>query len=181
MQKTILPLIVLIACGCAERPDEAPDDTTSMATYRAPDGSYSFQYPSDWSVEPLDEGGFAGTLLLAPRAEANWQANIFLEVGSDPERRALNQALDDLASNLPTVKNGFQLLRIDTLAAQNSIAGRIVYTHTDQGNELQAWELIITGPHGPNRLFVTAVTAATVKEKYLPIFERVVESITFTG
>jgi hypothetical protein len=132
-------------------------------------------------VKPLNRGGSHGTLLLAPAPEGNWQANLYFEAGSDPEARTLDQALKDLASNLPTFKHDFQLVGIDTIPTASTTAGRILYNHSDSGTKLFAWEVIVPSARGRNRLFVTAVTADALKDKYLPIFEEIIKSLNFNA
>lgn len=180
--KTLLfavSLAAVVACGSPSNDVPMPlaSDLSPTVEFKSPDGLYSFRHPVGWSVEPLNNG----VLLMAPDQEADWQANLYFEPGSDPEARSMADALNDYSASLQTAKADFKLIRIDSLTTDTLSAGRIVYRHTDSGTPLIGWELIVPPPNGNNRLFITAATAESLQDKYLPVFEAVVKSVNFNG
>lgn len=169
---------LLVLAGACSAPAEAPGPAApSMLEYRSPDGAYSFTYPAGWSVEAVNEGDLDGTLLMAPEMEGGWQANLFFSVDPDPGAGPLSQELNEFAANLRGVKPDFQLVGIDTVPVANASAGRIIFNHTDAGTRLLAWELIVPAADGASRVAVSASMADALKDKYLPIFEKVVGSL----
>jgi hypothetical protein len=134
-----------------------------------------FTPPGAWSVEDIAKQ--SGVLILAPSVEANWQANIFLELREDKENRALDRALIDVSGNLKSRKSQYrELSRSVKKTARGVPYGLLEYSHQNGGTELLEWEVIVP-LQGTTRLFVLASTAKSVSPKYLPAFQAFLDSL----
>ena len=147
--------------------------TTSQALRSA---GISFDAPAGWSVEDLAQEH--GVLLMAPNEEANWQANIFLELREDAGNRSLDQALADLSVSLEGRKSRYKELRRSTKRTAKGLEfGLLEYSHEASGVSLVEREAIFT-VRGKSRLFVLTSTAKSVEAKYTPIFDAFLSSVT---
>ncbi|MCA9029946.1 MAG: hypothetical protein KDA69_21270 [Planctomycetaceae bacterium] len=138
-----------------------------------------YDVPYGWSGEVLDTEDGAGILLLAPDIEANWQANIFVEVRVDLEHRKLADSLDDLVPNLRANKPDFRLISTDIFWNRNEVEiGRIEYSGDSEGTALTEWELVI--PFDSEfKFFIMASAATECWPKYRHVFLKFAESVDF--
>jgi hypothetical protein len=165
--------VAALAIGCSKRNPEAK--SSSWQTYTAIQGGYSFQHPPTWLVEVIPDVN--GILVMCPTIEADWQANAFFELRSDSGNRSVAKMLEDLVLNLKKEKSGFALLSSDVFTHPSGLqAGRIEYTHNSDGTKLYDCETVIVIEDN-NILFVLTSTASSVKQKYDPIFLKMVDSI----
>lgn len=138
-----------------------------------------YQVPPEWSGEILEEA--PGILLLAPEPEADWQANIFVELRTDKEGRELSAALDDLNSNLQTHKPGFRLHDKQVLTNRAGVQmGRVEYSAESEGTPLTEWELAIPF-YDDQWFFILASAASDCWPKYRALFSDFVDSIVVRG
>ncbi|MDR1190673.1 MAG: hypothetical protein LBK60_03275 [Verrucomicrobiales bacterium] len=140
------------------------------------DAGVMFTPPGAWAVEDLAK--LNGVLMLAPSVEANWQANIFLELREDKENRTLERSLADVSGNLKSRKNQYrELSRSVKRTARGVPYALLEYSqHPNSGPELLEWEVIVP-LQGTTRLFVYASTAKSVSPKYLPVFQAFLDSL----
>ena len=135
---------------------------------------YDFDPPDGWEVGP--ESG--GTLAICPTTEADWNANMFFDVGEDQEARSLAAAVDDLAASLLARKDQFELLGKEMRTHGSGFPyGVIRYRHRDGEVRHCDHEMIVPMKDGLV-LFILASTAEAVAAKYDPIFDRVIESLS---
>lgn len=162
-------VLLAVACGGSE---DAP-----TTTYSDPDGNFSFSYPSTWAVEAVPE--MNGVLLLAPDIEHDWQANMFFEWGLRHPSHSAERMLSDLATEISTRKPDYvyRSSGITTLGSGLE-AGVLEYDHTNEGTPLIDREVLIPA-RDARMLFVTASTAKAAARKYQPIFDRVLNSVSF--
>lgn len=143
---------------------------------RDPLDDINYAVPQGWSSESLGPG--QGVLLLASDIEADWQANLFLEIRQDHERRSLPQTLEDLGKNLKDMKLGFRLISAEEFRNANEMKmARIEYTAETDGVPLTEWKIAIQLSL-VEKLHILASSATECWPKYKPIFEAFVNSIT---
>jgi hypothetical protein len=148
--------------------------------FESPDGAYAFEYPREWSLEAIEQGDTRGVLALAPEAEAGWRANLFISVGTDELSRDVLTGSRDLATNLRSAKSGFELLGIEPVTIRRGQAARIRYRSEADGVRLTSWHVLAAPDDSEGevfRVFVDASTAATLEQRYLPVFEVVIQSL----
>jgi DcrB len=132
-----------------------------------------FTVPSGWTTEEAA----GGLLLLAPRPEAGWQANVFLEVRVDRERRSLEQGLADLAPNLRARKSQFTELSRKTGKLPSGLDYALLeYSCTQQGTALRQWDVVVELADS-KRLIILASSAESRWDKYQPLFRSFLDSV----
>jgi hypothetical protein len=136
-------------------------------------GGVAFAPPKGWTMEEVQ----GGLLIISPTIEANWQANLFLQVRQDNENRSLDEAMAEYIRNLKSQKHQF---RDVNRAVENHLNGfrfgRIDYTCVQQETELRQCEWLIE-LEGTKRLFVFASSASSLWPKYQPIFREFIDSL----
>jgi len=85
----VLPVLG-IACGTP---------ALETATHRDLARGIQFEHPSEWTLEEIP--GQNVLLLLSPVVEADWQANVFIEVRTDRAPAGVQSRLDALLEELP--------------------------------------------------------------------------------
>jgi len=176
--KTLALILVVITLtfiliGCFKKMSSAP--STSWRKHTETKSGYFFEYPSSWSAEAVPN--MNGLLVMCPVVEADWQANVFFELRMDPDNRSVSKVLEDLIPNLAKQKTGFKLVTSSVTTHSSGLqSGRIEYTHNSNGTELNDCETIILLEKG-NLLFVLTSTASSVKRKYQPTLQKIVDSV----
>ena len=156
----------------ATAPSATKPATTETNRHRQFAG-IDFILPPGWTAQ----GQSDGLLLLAPDVENDWQANVFLELLRDRERRNLEQALNDLVPNLKSRKNQFRESSREMRTLPSGLrCATLEYTQTYQGTALTDQETIIEFD-GDARFFVYTSTATSLRAKYQPIFRSLVDSL----
>ena len=191
---TPLRLMLLISClltaviGCGEsgsvdkvskssQPETVSHQQIPAQSSVTGFGSFDFVVPHGWNTETLD----SGILLTAPDVEVNWQANIFLELGSDSHGHTLEEVMADLVPNLKANKGGFkEVSRRVWKHPEGFEIGVIQYTSNNEGTPLTEQEIIIDGKDN-QRLFVLTSAASATWGKYQPIFDKFIASLTNVG
>ena len=140
-----------------------------------PFGRIHYDVPAQWSGEIIEDA--PGILLLAPEVEANWQANIFVEVRKAAQHRDLADSIDDLIPKLRLEKTSFRLIQKDLTRNRNGAQiGRIEYAAESDGTALTEWELVI--PFSKDQQFFILASAPTeCWSKYENVFREFVESV----
>ena len=134
------------------------------------------ELPEGWTRQKMLEGTVL--VLLAPREEAGWQANVFFELRRDQDGRSLEKMADDLLANLKKRKRGFELKTRQTITHRNGRSACVIeYAHNQQGLALREREMVMPLADGLV-LFATASGAEAVWGKQEPVFERIFGSIT---
>ena len=166
MRRLFCAAIALLPLSCHQRSVES--------RYSSPAGVVTFSAPANWSKENL-EGGVL--LLMAPNAEAGWQANVSFESRRDLDRRDLPQMLQALIPNIQRAKTNVEIVESGVRDHPAGFRyGFILYRHSNQGVALLDREIVI--PLGRDGvLFVLTSTAQAVASKYEPIFASLVDSI----
>jgi hypothetical protein len=180
----VLPSAVLaltfaiILSGCSDNSPATPttnpqDGQTSVPSTKQRFFGLEFAVPTGWTAEQAS----GGLLLMAPQVEDGWQANVFLEKRVDQDKRSLEQALDELATNLKARKVGFveSNRKVDMLPSRLEY-GLLEYSCTQQGTLLSEWEVIVILPSG-ERLFVLASSPSSRWNKYQPLFRSLLDSL----
>jgi len=169
----VVASVAVLATGCSKRKPESKSD--SWRKYTVSQGGYSFEYPPTWSVEAIPDAN--GLLVMCPTVEADWQANVFFELRSDPGNRPVGKMLEDLIPNLKKEKTGFVLVSLTVMKHPSGLeAGRIDYTHSSDATGLNDSETVIVLEEN-KLLFVLTSTASSVKHKYAPTLLKIVDSI----
>lgn len=162
-----LSTVILAACSVVEN--------TAWKSYSDAERGYSFQYPSEWSVEYVPE--LNGILVMCPDIEVDWQANIFFEIRRDDENRSPNEALEDLLPNVKAHKRDFRLIGRGVARAPTGLEKAwLEYTHVFDGTVLSETETLVF-LESDKVLFATRSTALQVDAKYQPTLKRIVDSI----
>jgi len=156
-----------MACGTAPAKSKTYTDTKR---------AIQFEYPSDWVAEDVSTQNVL--LVSSPVQEANWQANVFLEVRTDEDAaQPHEQRLALLSDNLAKQKKGFVLKASRILAHPSGLgAGELVYTHASQDVPLTEKELILWLGDG-RVLFVTGSAVTSLWGKYEPQLNVVFDSV----
>lgn len=162
--------------GCskplATSPAPAPSPTKPKAIYAMDE--VRFELPSKWTAEDVQ----GGVLLLAPTIEADWQANMFLEIRGDLNQRPLEAALADYVSSLRNSKSGFRELQRSLGKTADGLQYALVeYECQSQGAALTQREIILP-VNERKRLFILASSASSLWDKYRPIFDAFLGSLT---
>jgi hypothetical protein len=161
----VLPLLGM-ACGTLD---------SGTATHRDPTRGIQFEHASDWTLEEIPSQNVL--LVMSPVVEANWQANVFIEVRTDQAPADVQSRLDALLEELPNYKQSFSLIRAQPVSHSSGLqAGEIVYTHVTDGVPLRESELIIWLDEG-RTLFVTGSAVASLWQKYEPDISLVLNSV----
>jgi hypothetical protein len=161
--------------GCSEQaiPSKVGHTQEPDAPPRQRFAGVELVVPSGWTSEQVGQG----LLIMAPEIEAEWQANLLLEVRQDGEARSLEQALADLVPSLTARKQQFRESSRGVESSRSGLRyGRLQYTCAAQRTKLTEWEIVIELEEN-KRLFVLASSATAVWGKYKPVFHSFVESL----
>jgi hypothetical protein len=166
-------VLLMVAAGPTTEPTTAPT-TVEMDVKRF--SGIDIPYPKGWSARELSQ--LDGLLIICPTTDADWQANVFVELRPVAHKRSLSDSLDSLAKELKERKHGF--VQLDKRIATHPRGfeyGVIDYTCKDvTGLALLEHEVILP-LSGDRRLYLLFSTAEAVKEKYEPIFEQMLEAL----
>lgn len=134
----------------------------------------SFLVPKGWTSERVG-GGF---LLLAPRPEKGWHANIFVEFGRDRQNRSLEQVIADLVTTFAAHKPGFkELARSVEEHPLGLKLASIEYLNESESTPLREREVVIA-LDGSERLFIVLSSEAGLFGKYQPVFSDFIASMS---
>ena len=133
-----------------------------------------FAIPVDWTTENAQNG----LLIMCPKAEAGWQANIFVECRTENEpSRSLEKGLADLATNLQTRKPHFEEINRKIAKTHDGLGyGTLQYSTEQDGTKLTESEIVFV-LNDTKRLFILASSASAKLEKYTPIFNSLINSV----
>jgi hypothetical protein len=175
MIHTLSSLLVLLLCSFAPttEPSTAPS-AVELDVKRF--NNMDIPYPKGWTARELSQLG--GLLIICPATEADWQANVFVELRADGRKRSPSDALDVLEKELKERKHSFRLLDKRIADRNHSFEyGVIDYACKDvSGLDLAEHGVIIPLP-GDRHLLLLFSTAEAAKEKYEPIFEQMLEAL----
>jgi hypothetical protein len=152
------------------------DPAGEVVTYRDAKRGIQLEHPADWAVEELAVQNVL--LVMSPIVEADWQANVFLELRTDldPEE-PIESRLDALVTNLAQHKEAFALKSSQRVIHPSGLeGGELVYTHVTQGVPLTDRELILWLPGGQT-LFVTGSAVTALWDKYEADLDVVLTSV----
>lgn len=170
----LLAMTLLSGCSGQGGSDAGDSQAIKVQAYADPTLGKTIDIPQGWSADRAK----GGTLIVCPDIEGNWQANVFVEVRTDPEARPLEQAVDSLIENAPKRHQGFQL--VDKVLFQNGNHPYATVTYTKQekatGLSLTNSEMVIKDA-GNKYVFVLSSSASSVAKKYRPYFEVIQKSI----
>ncbi|OPZ87153.1 MAG: hypothetical protein BWY74_03464 [Firmicutes bacterium ADurb.Bin419] len=159
-----------------EAPDtkQSEDVSNDFKEYNDEIRGIKFKYPFYWSVEDIKEQNII--LLMSPDIEKDWQANIFIEINSDLEKRTIDKQMDNLIQNLSETKKKFSLEDRKIITTKTGLpAGCFIYTH---GQDVALKEMEYLIQLGNNEvLFATASIEQSLWEKYLTKINLVFDSI----
>jgi hypothetical protein len=171
MRSTLKMVLILVICSlimfCSK--DEL------NKTYSNPQLGISFSYPAEWTIEEIEDS--SGVLLLCPTIEKDWQANVFFDLSIETTNRKLPQMVDELIPKLNKGKPNFSLLGTARGNLHKGLEyGKISYTCKQDHTDLSEEEVLI--PLGEDKLlFVLTSAEISLKQKYQPIFESIINSI----
>jgi hypothetical protein len=134
-----------------------------------------FGAPADWSVETIPD--MNGVLLMSPDQECDFPANLWLELNRDPERRPLEQALDEYAASLAGAKSDFVLRSKSCLEHPSGrTMGLVKYTSVQDGIPVTQWEVMLP-LSGNGVLFVQASVQSDLFPRYEGLFHAMIRAI----
>jgi hypothetical protein len=141
----------------------------------------SFEYPAEWKPEEVKELNVL--LLMCPDVESDWKANASFEVRLDSIGRdfktdqGFETALKEHALNLKNQKEGFQLVKTKVFKlSAGYLAGSIEYIRNEGKTKINEREILIPKEKG-TVLFVLFSTVDTLKAKYIPTFDKILNSL----
>ena len=142
--------------------------------YRDQKRNIQFQYPKNWTVEEVEEQNVL--LIMAPEIEENWQANVFIELRENPDKKPIDEQLDSLILNLKSNKKEMVMKNREILKTRTGIqAGVIVFEHNP---ELKLFEKEYLLLFGDSRVvFATGSAVSSLWSKYQKQIDGILESI----
>jgi hypothetical protein len=163
----------MLLCGFGSA-EAGQSPATSQGSARIEMGGVSFAVPTGWSSERIS----GGILLLAPKVERGWQANIFIEHVTDRENRSLDKTISDLIPTLAARKQGFKELAhsVELHPAGLQLAF-VEYLNQSDNTSLREREVMIA-LSGSERLFIVLSSEVGLFGKYQATFSGFMESMS---
>lgn len=176
---------LIAVVGCKDEP-KTPAAPAAVSSTAPADKTYAhagltFACPADWKVEPAPDG--KAVSVVAPAADGGWEPGVRFEVVDDPPPAELSDLLDANIDFLRGRKQDFILKgpKREMDHPGGFRYGRVEYTNTDdisgRNTPLTQLSVLAPLPDKRRRLQVQAAAASSTWEKYVPTFDKIVDSV----
>lgn len=151
-------------------------DNINTLNYNHKLSGISFNYPEGWIVEELEDSTI---LVICEEIEDNWQANVHIDFEKLVPNLSLSGFIQRVQDNYKLSKDGYMLEGVNVYAEAEVPHGRLVYQHSTRGLRLHTNEFYVEVV--PSLLVIaSASTTLTLKNKYSPYFNVILQSIKFS-